>query len=92
MLEQQPSTVAVYQAGWFHEYCTRECRKQYVECAKENEKKTRELKFSRVDEAIEWIRGYKAEVALGMVVVIAGSAFVITISGTGVLLLVPLAL
>jgi hypothetical protein len=78
--------------GWFHEYCTRECRKKYVECEKENEKRARELKFSRVDEAIDWIRTHKAEVALGMVVIIAGTAFVITTGGTGALILAPLAL
>ncbi|HEX8699039.1 MAG TPA: hypothetical protein VF815_09410, partial [Myxococcaceae bacterium] len=58
----------------------------------ENEKKTRRLKFSRVDEAIEWITNHKAEVALGTVVVIAGVAFVITTGGTGALILAPLAL
>jgi hypothetical protein len=78
--------------GAFREYCTRECRKQYMECVKENEKKARELKFSRVDEAIEWIRDHKAEVALGTVVVIAGVAFVITTGGAGALILAPLAL
>lgn len=78
--------------GWFHEYCTRECRKQYMECAKENEKKAKELKFSRVDEAIDWIKSHKGEVTLGTVVIIAGSAFVITTGGAGALILAPLAL
>ncbi|HLL03388.1 MAG TPA: hypothetical protein VK539_22585 [Myxococcaceae bacterium] len=78
--------------GWFHEYCTRECRKRYVECEQENEKRTKEMKFSRVDEAIEWIRNHKDEVALGMVVIIAGTVFIITTGGTGALILVPLAL
>jgi hypothetical protein len=63
-----------------------------MECEQENEKKTRRLKFSRVDEAIEWITNHKAEVALGTVVVIAGVAFVITTGGTGALILAPLAL
>jgi hypothetical protein len=63
-----------------------------MECVKENEKKARELKFSRVDEAIEWIKSHKAEVALGTVVVIAGVAFVITTGGAGALILAPLAL
>jgi hypothetical protein len=78
--------------GWFYEYCTRECRKLYMECEKSNEKKARELKFSRVDEAIEWIRNHKAEVMLGTVVVIAGVAFIVTTGGSGALILAPLAL
>ena len=78
--------------GAYYEYCTRECRKQYMECEKANEKKAKELKFSRVDDAIEWIREHKAEVALGTVVIIAGVAFVITTGGAGALILAPLAL
>jgi hypothetical protein len=78
--------------GWYQEYCTRTCRELFMECEKENEKKARELKFSRVDEAIEWIRNHKAEVALGTVVVIAGVAFVITTGGAGALILAPLAI
>ena len=78
--------------GAFREHCTRLCREQYMECIKENEKKARELKFSRVDEAVEWIRNHKAEVALGTVVIISGVAFVITTGGSGALILAPLAL
>jgi site-specific recombinase len=63
-----------------------------MECEKENEKKAKELKFSRVDDAVEWIRAHKAEVALGTVVIIAGVAFVITTGGSGALILAPLAL
>ncbi|WP_224364724.1 hypothetical protein [Hyalangium versicolor] len=63
-----------------------------MECEEEKEKKANELKFSRVGEAIDWIGNHKAEVALGMVVIIAGTAFVITTGGTGALILVPLAL
>jgi hypothetical protein len=78
--------------GWYREYCTTECRKLYNECEKSNEKKARELKFSRIDEAVDWIRSHKTEVALGTVVIVAGVAFVITTGGSGALILVPLAL
>ncbi|QRK14234.1 hypothetical protein JQX13_30135 [Archangium violaceum] len=78
--------------GWFREYCTKKCRELYMECEKANEKQARELKFSRVDEALDWIRSHKAEVALGTVVIIAGVAFVITTGGSGALILAPLAL
>jgi hypothetical protein len=44
------------------------------------------------DDAIEWIRNHKAQVALGTVVVIAGVAFVITTGGSGALILAPLVL
>jgi hypothetical protein len=78
--------------GWLRKHCTSECLKVFMECEKANEQKARELKFSRVDEAIEWIKNHKAQVALGMVVVIAGVAFVITTGGSGALILAPLAL
>ncbi|EPX64594.1 hypothetical protein D187_000016 [Cystobacter fuscus DSM 2262] len=50
------------------------------------------MKFSRADEAVEWIKNHKAEVALGTVVIIAGTAFVVTTGGFGSLILAPLAL
>ncbi|HEX8439294.1 hypothetical protein [Archangium sp.] len=78
--------------GWYRQYCTNKCLKLFMECEKANEKKVRELKFSRVDEAIGWIKSHKAEVALGTVVIIAGVAFVITTGGAGALILAPLAL
>ncbi|HYO59648.1 hypothetical protein [Archangium sp.] len=78
--------------GWFREHCTSKCLKVYMECEKANEKKARELKFSRVDDAIEWIRSHKAQVALGTVVVIAGVAFIITTGRSGAFVLAPLAL
>jgi len=78
--------------GWLRKHCTSKCLKVYMECEKANEQKARELKFSRIDEAIEWIRNHKAQVVLGTVVVIAGVAFVITTGGSGALILAPLAL
>ncbi len=52
----------------------------------------KKLEFSRVGQAVEWIRNNKARVALGTVVIIAGAAFVITTGGSGALILAPLAL
>ncbi|MFL5351986.1 hypothetical protein [Archangium sp.] len=78
--------------GWLRRHCTSKCLKEFMECEKANEQKARELKFSRVDDAIEWIRNHKAQVALGTVVVIAGVAFVITTGGSGALILAPLVL
>lgn len=78
--------------GSFREYCTRKCREQYVECEKENEKRAKEMQFSRVDEAIAWIKAHKTEVALGTVFLIGGAAFVLTTGGAGALVLAPVAL
>jgi hypothetical protein len=84
------------QAGWYHERCEQDCNKEYNECEEEREKEEAErrkkLKFSRMDEAIDWLRNHKAEVALGTVVIVAGVAFVLTTGGAGALVLVPLAL
>ena len=71
---------------------TRKCREQYVECEKANEQKAKELKSSRVDDAIAWIKSHKTEVALGTVFLIGGVAFVLTTGGAGALVLAPVAL
>lgn len=82
------------QSGWYHERCEQDCNKAYNDCEdeKEEEKKRNELKFSRMDDAIAWLRSHKAEVALGTVVIVAGVAFVLTTGGTGALILTPLAI
>lgn len=84
---------------WYYEYCTRECRKQYMSCIEELEKEQAEkvkkrppLEFSSLDAARDWIRSHKPEVALGTVVVVAGTAFILVTGGSGALLLAPLAL
>jgi hypothetical protein len=84
------------QAGWYYKRCTTDCNKAFNACEEEREEAERaqekKLQFSRMDEALEWLRDHKAEVALGTVVVVAGAAFVLTTGGSGALLLVPLAL
>ncbi|WP_434384307.1 hypothetical protein [Melittangium boletus] len=84
---------------WYYEHCTRECRKQYMQCvdAMEQEeaervKKRPPLEFSSFDKARDWIRSHKTELALGTVVVVAGVAFVLATGGSGALILLPLAL
>ena len=62
------------------------------ELEEEARERAKKLEFSRVDEALEWIRGHKAEVVLGAIVIIAGATFVITTGGSGALILAPLAL
>jgi hypothetical protein len=84
------------QSGWYHERCEHDCNEEFKKCEEEQEEIARErekrLKFSRMDEAIDWLRNHKAEVALGTVVIVAGVAFVLTTGGSGALLLTPLAL
>ncbi|EPX63543.1 hypothetical protein D187_005949 [Cystobacter fuscus DSM 2262] len=50
------------------------------------------MKFSHMDEAIDWIKNHKAEVAIGTVVIVAGVAFVLSTGGSGTLILAPLVL
>jgi hypothetical protein len=82
--------------GWYYERCTTDCREEFNKCEEEEEQaereRARELKFSRIHEAVDWIKEHKAEVALGTVVVVAGVAFVLTTGGSGALILAPLAL
>ncbi len=68
-----------------------------MNCVKEQEreeaeraKKSPPREFSTLDQAGEWIRNHKTELALGTVVVVAGTAFIIATSGAGALILVPL--
>lgn len=84
------------QSGWYYKRCTSDCKDQYIECIKEQEaaEKTRitKLEFSRMDQAIAWLREHRAEVVLGTIVVVGGIAFVLSTGGAGALILVPLAL
>jgi hypothetical protein len=84
------------QAGWYHERCEQDCNREYNECEEEREREEAErrkkLSFSRMDEAIDWLRNHKAEVTIGTVVIVAGVAFVLTTGGSGALILAPLAL
>jgi hypothetical protein len=84
------------QGGWYLERCEQDCNREFNECEDEKEQEEAErqkkLRFSRMDEAIAWIRSHKAEVAIGAVVIIAGAAFVLATSGSGALILAPLAL
>lgn len=84
------------QAGWYYKRCTSDCKDQYNECMNEQEEAAREkekkLKFSRMDQAIDWIRDHRTELALGTIVIVGGVAFVLATGGSGALILTPLAL
>jgi hypothetical protein len=49
----------------------------------------KKLRFSSVDQAIQWIREHKGEVTLGTIVVIGGVAFALAVSPVGWRVLVP---
>ncbi|MFY0563274.1 hypothetical protein ACN28E_05475 [Archangium lansingense] len=82
--------------GKHHEYCTEECRKEYMECIEEQEQLERERKkdrhFSNINAALGWLRNHQTEVAVGTIVLVAGVAFVVATGGSGALILAPLAL
>jgi len=84
-------------SGKHHEYCTEECRREYMDCIKEKELQAKRggsetLQFSNIDRALDWLREHKTEVAIGTVVVVAGVAFIVATGGAGALVLAPLAL
>jgi hypothetical protein len=84
------------QSGWYLERCEHDCRIEFNKCEEEQEEAARErakkVEFSRMDEAIEWLKAHKAEIALGTMVIVAGVVFILVTGGSGALLLVPLAL
>lgn len=80
-----------------HQICASDCLKEFMECVKkqeelERQEQRKELRFPNMDSALGWLRGHKAELAVGTVVVVAGVAFVVATGGSGALLLTPLAL
>jgi hypothetical protein len=56
--------------GWYYERCTQDCREEFNRCEEEQEQeakeRTKKLEFSRVDEAIDWIKHHKARWRLGL--------------------------
>ncbi|HYO52116.1 hypothetical protein [Archangium sp.] len=84
-------------SGPHHEYCTKLCREEYMECIEEQEqlereKKNKTLQFSSLDTALDWLGNHKTEIAIGTIVVVAGVAFIVATGGSGTLILAPLAL
>jgi len=71
-------------------YCSETCLGEFMECMKATGQHP--VEFSETNEAIEWMKRHRKELAVGAVVVAAGVAFVVVSAGTGVLLLAPLAL
>lgn len=93
--QRYPWPYSEEQSGWYHENCITKCREQFVECEKEQEEalreKQRKLNFSRMDQAIDWIREHKGGLTLGTIVIVGGVTFVLATNPVGWLVLVPLA-
>lgn len=93
---QWPYPHSKEQAGWYYKRCTVDCNRQFTDCEEEFEEAERsrkkQLEFSRMNEAVEWLGEHKAEIALGTIVIVAGVTFIVTTGGSGALLLAPLAL
>ena len=72
-----------------HIYCTSKCLAEYMKCQAENEFETiASAIFECIDEAIKWVNDNK--VLVGTLVVVGGVAYVVSTSGVGALILVPL--
>lgn len=71
-----------------YEYCRTVCLKQYMECLESAKLKARE--FSTQSEALEWLRKHKKEVAVGAIILVAGTVFIVATGGGGALVLAPL--
>jgi hypothetical protein len=81
-----------------YKHCSGKCLDEFWRCTQEQEELERQesqkkvIHFPTIKAAVEWIRGHKAEVALGTIVIVAGvvaSPYVIAIVG-GSLVLAPL--
>jgi hypothetical protein len=80
-----------YQKAEHYQYCQSKCLQEYMQCLKEL-KADKARSFSTMDEALAWLKRHRAEVAAGVVIVVAGTAFVVATGGAGILILAPLAL
>ncbi|NBD14079.1 hypothetical protein [Corallococcus silvisoli] len=54
--------------------------------------KARRVEFDSVHQARDWLLEHKSEVALGTLVVVGGTGFILTLGAAGTLILAPFAL
>jgi len=72
--------------------CRTRCYPAYLDCSRLQEQSPREtVRFTEIDEAIDWLKDNSEMVLAGTVVVIAGVTFAVVVGGTGgaALLLAP---
>jgi hypothetical protein len=68
--------------GSKEEMCRKRCNPAYLDCCQLREQ-AEAMKFTAVDEAVDWLKRNRQEVLLGTVIIIAGVAFVVVVVGTG---------
>jgi hypothetical protein len=71
-------------------YCRTACMRQLANCLGEAGREP--VKFEAIDTAVDWLKRHQDELALGVVVVIAGVAFYIAVCSGGIVLLAPVLL
>jgi hypothetical protein len=77
-----------------YEHCSKKCLDEFTRCIKEQEELERqelkkELSFTHIDAALDWLRSNPTEASPGTSVVVAGVVFVVAIIA-GALVLSPL--
>lgn len=73
-----------------NQICRDRCLPPYLDCV--DAEKVSALRFPVVDGAVEWLKDHRTQLLVGAVVVIAGVTFVVATAGTGLVVLVPIAL
>ncbi|HVG61068.1 MAG TPA: hypothetical protein VNA24_21085, partial [Hyalangium sp.] len=75
-------------------WCPSNCMEESIRCKKGRGEWAEQYaaEFDAIDPAIDWIKKHREELAVGAVVVIAGVAFAVVVTGTGgaALVLAPL--
>jgi hypothetical protein len=73
-------------------YCEEKCQEERARCYKYDGQMP--VRFTAIDEAVDWVKRHRRELLVGAVVVIAGVTFVVVVAGTGggALVLAPVVL
>ncbi|MFE8596842.1 hypothetical protein [Archangium violaceum] len=71
-------------------YCQEECLRAYMDCLKATGQYS--LEFRGMNEALDWLKRHRREIAVGSIIVAAGVAFVAVSAAGGVLILAPVVL
>jgi hypothetical protein len=71
-------------------YCQEECLRAYMDCLKATGQYS--LEFKGMNEALDWLKRHRREIAVGSIIVAAGVAFVAVSAAGGVLILAPVVL
>lgn len=80
---------------WYYKRCTADCGKAFNDCVDEQEEaasRAQRVEFDSVPQARDWLLEHKSEVALGTLVIVGGTGFILTLGAAGTLILAPFAL